>query len=207
LADWDADSPRLRRNLASVRHAIADGANRRETPSLELVREWHRQIMDGLDVPDARYVGRFRGEAGVRVDISIGAADGVPYREVGTQLADFESRLQSIVAALDDQRPPGAPIDTDTIAAVADLAGWAHAEWVRIHPFANGNGRTARLWANFLLQRFGLPPVMQLRPRPQGDYAAAGARAMAGDWEPTARLILRMLSALSPVGSTTTQRG
>jgi hypothetical protein len=27
------------------------------------------------------------------------------------------------------------------------LAAILHGEWVRIHPFANGNGRTARLWA------------------------------------------------------------
>jgi len=91
------------------------------------VREWHRQIMEGLDVPDAAYVGRFRGEPGVHVDVSIGAADGVAYREVKTQLEDFEKRLQSIVAALDDQHPPSARLDPDTIAAVADLAGWAHA--------------------------------------------------------------------------------
>jgi fido (protein-threonine AMPylation protein) len=207
MADWDADSPQLRRNLASVGQAIDDGANRREKPSLELVREWHRQTMEGLDVPDTAYVGRFRGERGVHVDVYIGAAEGVAYREVKAQLEDFEKRMQSAVAALDDHYPDGARLDKDAMAAVAELAGWAHAEWVRIHPFANGNGRTARMWANFLLQRFGLPPVMRLRPRPQGDYAAAGARAMAGDWGPTATLILRMLSALRPAGSTTTQHG
>jgi hypothetical protein len=56
--------------------------------------------------------------------------------------------------------------------------------------------------ANFFLQRFGLPPVLRLRPRPQGgDYAAAGARAMTGDWQPTVALILRMLRALRPVAA------
>jgi Fic/DOC family protein len=207
MADWDADSPQLRRNLASVGDAIGDSANRRDKPSLDLVREWHRQAMNGLDVPDTAYVGRFRGEPGVHVDVSIGAAEGVAYQKVKAQLEDFERRMQSAVAALDGHYPDGAQLDTDAIAAVAELAGWAHAEWVRIHPFANGNGRTARMWANFLLQRFGLPPVMRLRPRPQGDYTAAGARAMAGDWRPTVTLILRMLSALRPAGSTTIQRG
>lgn len=207
MADWDADSPQLRRNLAAVGQAIDDSAKRREKPSLELVREWHRKAMEGLDVPDTAYVGRFRGERGVRVDVCIGAAEGVAYREVKEQLLDFEKRMQSAVAALDDQYPDGGRLDKDAMAAAAELAGWAHAEWVRIHPFANGNGRTARMWANFLLQRFGLPPVMRLRPRPQADYAAASARAMAGDWGPTATLILRMLSALRPVRSTTTQRG
>jgi Fic family protein len=155
--------------------------------------------MNGLDVPDTAYIGRFRGEPGARVDVVIGAAEGVPYQNVGAQLQEFERRMQEVVAALDAEYPDGSAVDTDALAAVAELAGWAHAEWVRIHPFVNGNGRTARMWANFLLQRFGLPPVMRLRPRPHdGDYAAAGARAMAGDWEPTRALILRMLGALRP---------
>ena len=187
MADWDADSPQLRRNLASVARAISDSADRRDKPSLDLAREWHRQTMNGLLVPDTAYVGRFRGEPGAQVDVIIGAAEGVTYQSVRAQLDDFERRMQAVVAALDRDYP-----------ADAELAGWAHAEWVRIHPFVNGNGRTARMWANFLLQRFGLPPVMRLRPRPRDDYAAAGARAMAGDWAPTVTLILRMLSALRP---------
>jgi Fic family protein len=199
MADWDADSPQLRRNLAAVARAISESADRRDKPSLELVRAWHRQTMSGLDVPDRAYVGRFRGEPGAEVDVVIGAAQGARYQEVGAQLQEFERRMQEVVAALDAEYPDGTPLDADTVAAVVELAGWAHAEWVRIHPFANGNGRTARMWANFLLQRFGLPPVMRLRPRPHGgEYAAAGARAMAGDWQPTVALILRMLRALRP---------
>lgn len=207
MADWDADSPELRRNLAALSRAISDSATRRDTPSLDLVREWHRRMMKGLDVPDAAYVGRFRGEHGVHLDVSVGRAEGVAYHRVRTQLTNFERRLQSAVAALDAQYPDGVELDTDGVAAVTELAGWAHAEWIRIHPFANGNGRTARMWANFLLQRFGLPPVMRLRPRPQGDYATAGARAMEGDWQPTVALILRTLATLEPAGSTTRRRG
>ena len=198
MADWDADSPQLRRNLASVARAISDSADRRDKPSLDLAREWHRQTMNGLLVPDTAYVGRFRGEPGAQVDVIIGAAEGVAYQSVRAQLDNFERRMQAVVAALDREYPADAELGTDAVAAVAELAGWAHAEWVRIHPFVNGNGRTARMWANFLLQRFGLPPVMRLRPRPRSDYAAAGARAMAGDWAPTVTLILRMLSALRP---------
>ena len=198
MADWDADSPQLRRNLASVARAISDSADRRDKPSLDLAREWHRQTMNDLLVPDTAYVGRFRGEPGAQVDVIIGAAEGVAYQSVRAQLDDFERRMQAVVDALDRDYPADAELDTDAVAAVAELAGWAHAEWVRIHPFVNGNGRTARMWANFLLQRFGLPPVMRLRPRPRDDYAAGGARAMAGDWASTVTLILRMLSALRP---------
>src|SRR5579864_2894997 len=56
------------------------------------------------------------------------------------------------------------------------------------------NGRTARLWANFLALRYGLPPFVTLRPRPDDGYEAAGARAMRGRWEPTAAAFRRMLN-------------
>lgn len=40
------------------------------------------------------------------------------------------------------------------------LAAWAHCEFVRIHPFQNGNGRIARLLLNALLVRGGYNPVV-----------------------------------------------
>lgn len=137
------------------------------------------------------------------LELHIGAAEGVAHARVKAQLADFERRLQAVVAALDRRYPAGTELDEDGVAAVTDLAGWAHAEWIRIHPFANGNGRTARMWANYLLVRYGLPPVVRLRPRPDTGYAAAGARAMAGDWVPIARFIRRMLLELPPATSRT----
>jgi Fic family protein len=85
--------------------------------------------------------------------------------------------------------------DADQLAAIVDLCAWAHAEWIRIHPFANGNGRTARLWANCIAMRYGLPPFIRLRPRPNDGYAAAGAKAMQGNWEQTAAEFRRLLFA------------
>jgi Fic family protein len=72
--------------------------------------------------------------------------------------AAFERRLQAAVAVLDQRYPSNEALDEDGLAAVIDLCAWAHAEWVRIHPFGNGNGRTARVWANAPLMRYGLPP-------------------------------------------------
>ncbi len=60
--------------------------------------------------------------------------------------------------------------------------------------FANGNGRTARLWANFIAVRYGLPPFVRLRPRPDEGYSEAGIKAMQGDWEPTAIVFRRLLN-------------
>ena len=61
--------------------------------------------------------------------------------------------------------------------------------------FANGNGRTARPWANCIAMRYGLPPFIRLLPRPNYGYANAGARAMQGDWKPTAVVFRRLLDA------------
>ena len=53
---------------------------------------------------------------------------------------------------------------------------------MRIHPFANGNARTARAWANWAALRYGLPPFVRLRPRPEGlAYAAAAHASMRGE--------------------------
>lgn len=40
-----------------------------------------------------------------------------------------------------------------------ELAAWTHAEFVRIHPFADGNGRTSRLIMNYQLMAHGFLPV------------------------------------------------
>lgn len=40
-----------------------------------------------------------------------------------------------------------------------ELAAWTHAEFVRIHPFPDGNGRICRLLMNYQLMQQGLFPV------------------------------------------------
>jgi fido (protein-threonine AMPylation protein) len=87
----------------------------------------------------------------------IGAREGVGPVGVARALAAFERTLHRAVAALDARYPREQELDADGLAAVIDLSAWVHAEWVRMHPFANGNGRTARMWANAILMRYGLP--------------------------------------------------
>ena len=40
-----------------------------------------------------------------------------------------------------------------------ELAAWTHAEFVRIHPFIDGNGQTARLIMNYQLMKNGFLPI------------------------------------------------
>jgi fido (protein-threonine AMPylation protein) len=185
----------LRQNLAGVLTEIVRTSQQRNLPTLEAVRHWHVLIMQGLDVPDARWVGAFRGTPGLEtLQVKVGANYGTDSSNVAAELAGFEAKIQALVRQLDLLLPAGREPDADQLAAIIDLCAWVHAEWVRIHPFANGNGRTARLWANSLALRYGLPPFVRLRPKPNSPYGNAAAKAMRGDWKPTARIFHQQLS-------------
>lgn len=71
-----------------------------------------------------------------------------------------------------------------------ERAALAHHRLVAIHPFVDGNGRTARLVQNLLLMRDGFPPaIIQRASRRQ--YYSALARADRGDVAPFADLVAR----------------
>lgn len=200
LPHWDANSPTLRANLALIDAAVHDDAARRVTPTLKRMREWHVVMMQGLDAEDPAYVGRFRGTPGfpaLAEDVEIAGILGTPYADVDAEARAFESRVQAAVAALDAMYPTPAALDDDGRKAVIELAAYAHGEWVRIHPFINGNGRTSRIWANLIMQRYGMPPVLALRPRPAGrGYAGAASACMNRDWAPLAAYIRKSYDAL-----------
>lgn len=199
MPHWDENSPELLRNLELVLERTAEDARKRIAPTLEMARRWQRETMAGLTLPEdepPEAVGHYRGEPGLdEYPVFIGQHSGVEPRLVGAALEVFEATLQEAVAGLDAIIPDIDDLDDDRIDAVVEVAAWAHAEWVRIHPFANGNGRTARNWANFIFMRYGLPPAVRPRPRPGADYGAAGAMAMTGNWRPTVAVFDKMLDA------------
>ena len=191
MPDWDADSARLTGNLAYALWHAQNHADQRSAPTTSLAREWHAIVMDSLQPPDTRHVGAFRGEPGLElVGVRVSSKDGTPPHDVAGELDKFVAKLAAVLDALDTEVPVGAvPSNEDQLDAVLDVCGWAHAEWVRIHPFANGNGRTARLWVNYIAMRYRLPPFMRLRPRPGAEYGDASAAAMEGNWQPTVSVI------------------
>lgn len=194
MADWDADSDQLRDNLQRLLVRIRHQAIRRVMPTVEAARRWHRDMMHGLTVPDSGYVGRFRGETGLEdCEVGIGTFLGSAAADVANDLGTFETRLERATIELDLLIPLRSDLDVDTLAAVIDLCAWTHAIWIRIHPFANGNGRTARLWANSIAMRYDLPPFVRLRPRPEDGYGEAAAAAMDGRWIATVPVFRRML--------------
>ena len=60
-----------------------------------------------------------------------------------------------------------------------DLAAEAHYRLVTIHPFVDGNGRTARLLMNLILMSHGYPPAI-IRKSERGKYLDALEKAQTG---------------------------
>lgn len=195
MPDWDADCPRLRQNLVRLLSAIRDQARARRIPGLADAQDWHRAMMDGLTPPDPAFVGCFRGSAPLDdIEVLVGSYPGVAAAQVAAETKRFAATLAQILEHLDAHIAPDATPTADQLSAVIEACAWVHAEWVRIHPFANGNGRTARLWANAVAMRYGLPPFVRLRPRPDSGYAAAAGEAMLGNHQPTVLAFRHLLA-------------
>lgn len=167
-----------------------------------IVAQWHKDCFSGLSyVTNHQLLGAYRGTEpppelktmGVRV----GGVEGVPPLRVHQALGSFFRKLKEQLGSLAIRVPFEKDKSKVDVRRVAELAGWAHGEWVRIHPFANGNGRTARFIANWVLVRFRLLPVVGIRPRPDHPYGPVAAASMRGDHSPMADYIVGLIEKVT----------
>lgn len=75
---------------------------------------------------------------------------------------------------------------------VVELAAWTHAEFVRIHPFVDGNGRTSRMIMNYQLMSGGFRPISIAKENRVEYFDALEAYAVHGDLEPFADMVARL---------------
>lgn len=120
-----------KRAYGYVKKCIADGKPLTEN----IVKDLHALLTDNIMVG-----GIYRSE-----EVRISGAGFTPHagNEMYAQVKGFYEDLKVKEDALN-------PIE---------LAAWTHAEFVRIHPFADGNGRTSRLLMNYQLLKCGYLPV------------------------------------------------
>jgi Fic family protein len=128
---------------------------RKSTPMTEIELLQLHEIVLGRDDPHA---GCYR-----QVPVFIKGAGQIPPnpRRVPEQMAD----LVEACGAAEHYVVDGA-------------AGWHHG-LVYVHPFVDGNGRTARLVMNLILMRQGFPPV-RIQPEERLSYYEALSAADAG---------------------------
>lgn len=190
--DDPADLASIEGNAGALVSSLRVGSAVRVLPTLTDVLGWHEKLYAGCRVPVAGYVGHLRGDASVPeltgYEVGVGPllADGLP-EKMGMPSTDVAAEVGSLLPAvhaalehLDGMLPPGQrPRGVDELDAVVRLTAVVHGEWVRIHPFATGNGRTARTWAAFIALRYSLPVFVPAKPRPDDvAYARAGHDSM-----------------------------
>lgn len=76
-----------------------------------------------------------------------------------------------------------------------ELAAWTHAEFVRIHPFVDGNGRTSRLLMNYQLLQNGYLPISVAKENRLDYYNALEKYAVNGDLTDFADLVAELEEA------------
>ena len=188
---WDDDppgsEPQIAANIRDLLQDLSQAAGQRAAPAVSRAQDWHRRIHEGIPLPVPYYASGVRDSDSsypelYGYEVAVGPFRGVPSRFVPRELATFESNAQQAVARLDAVVPAGqGPGQSRDLHAVLTLCAVLHGEWVRIHPFANGNGRTARVWANWAALRYRLPPFVSIKPRPPGNpYALAAVAGMQG---------------------------
>ena len=70
-----------------------------------------------------------------------------------------------------------------------ELAAWTHAEFVKIHPFVDGNGRTSRMLMNYQLMAEGFLPISIAKEDRVEYFEALEAYAVDGSLVPFAEMV------------------
>jgi fido (protein-threonine AMPylation protein) len=156
--DWNddrpADLPRIIANVKALWPEAEADAIARPAPSLAKALAWHARIYDGVVAPHPDYLGHVRDSDPrypclIGYELAVGSTNGVRARDVPAALDAFVRSTTTVTIALDAAVPAAQVASSpQAVSAIVRLCAYAHGEWIRIHPFANGNGRTARVWAN-----------------------------------------------------------
>lgn len=186
---WDDDvaPERIDENLARLSTEIPSGSiESRVPPTADLARRWHRSMVQGIDIPDDAYRGGFRGDAHTALydyEATVGGLPTTRASDVNREIRGLISELQDRVSLLDELDAQEDPLilSPEFALAVLECAAWLHCEWARVHPFVNGNGRTARMWVLWLCGRYGFPRLLELRPRPDMGYNSASQLGVTGE--------------------------
>lgn len=97
--------------------------------------------------------------------------------------SNVASAMQDFITQIPSQR--------DSLHPVA-FAGWLHIMLANIHPFIDGNGRTARLLMNLALMQAGYP-ITIIPPLVRGEYISALQASNNGTNQPFINLLSNMV--------------
>ncbi len=135
----------------------------------ELICLVQKLVVEGTLEEEAKeYEGILR-----RLNVRVGTHIAPPFHEV-------PRRLTALIRWFNSNKDKTHPIV---------VAAYFHSEFENLHPFVDGNGRTGRLFANFMLTKAGYPPiVIFFRHRPKY-YAALEKARTKKDLKPLIKIL------------------
>ncbi len=137
------------------------------------IKDLHRLVLKKIDDENA---GVYRHE-----NVIISGAKHKP-----TEHFLVKEQMERMVTEYNEQWQNFHPIERGAL---------LHGEFVKIHPFVDGNGRTARLLLNFELMRSGYPPaIIEAKMRPEY-YDALDLAHTSGDYGRFAQMVARCVEA------------
>ena len=116
------------------------------------IRELHKGIMHEEDEAKKKKIGIWKTEPNYIYNYKQERFDFALPAEVSSLMHDLLNKTNAAIDAIVQQKKDAPhPID---------VALQFHLQYVVIHPFYDGNGRTARILTNLLLISFGYPPFL-----------------------------------------------
>jgi Fic family protein len=116
----------------------------------------HRAVQTESVVDIYSPVGAWKTEPNGTHAVPDRRKDGKPTFVEYARPSDVPALMKDWLALLNNLLAPPPESQEDALSAYADL----HIGFVRVHPFAGGNGRMARLLANLPVLAAGLPPIL-----------------------------------------------
>jgi len=144
--------------------------NKKHTISETLIRNLHQII---IQETDKEWAGKYRN-----ANVIIGGAKHTP-----PDTLQVSQKMRDLISWLNSQRNK---------MSIVELAALLHHKLVHIHPFFDGNGRTARLTMNLFLMQAGYPLVIILK-NDRKKYYDALEKADDDKYEPLVKFIAQSI--------------
>ena len=126
------------------------------------IKSIHQLILKNIDDKNS---GKYRN-----INVTISGADHVP-----PDFLHINEEMKNLISWYERKASEFHPIER---------AARLHVEFVKIHPFVDGNGRTARLLMNLELMKDGFPPVIIPIEKRLEYYEALDIAHTKGEYEP-----------------------
>lgn len=131
------------------------------------IKNIHAIVLKGIDNENA---GKYRTE-----NVIISGATHIPPDSILVP-----ELMEKLIYRYDEWKEKYHPIIVSSL---------LHAELVKIHPFVDGNGRTARLLMNFEAMKNGYPPIIIKREQRHEYYDALDKGVVTGDYTDFVKLV------------------